>query len=89
MRLLVLVALASAALALPAAATTAGAPRASDAVWAPDEKTLAFGEQHRRVLVRRGVSAQWSPDGRWISFTADGTVQLVHPDGSARRTLAP
>jgi Tol biopolymer transport system component len=31
----------------------------------------------------------WSPDGRWIAYSAggSGTIVIVHPDGSERRTL--
>jgi len=60
-RSLALLAAVAAALSLPVAATTASAPAASGAVWAPDGKTVAFQEQ--------------TPDGRVDVYTvrADGT----------------
>lgn len=42
---------------------------------------------HRRLLAA-GVDPKWSPDGRCISFTSDGAIELVHPDGTALHALA-
>jgi Tol biopolymer transport system component len=43
----------------------------------------------RRLLARSGAGPEWSPDGRWISFTSNDMIELTHPDGSGLRTLTP
>ncbi len=34
-----------------------------------------------------GISASWSPDGRWIAFTGAGVIYLVRPDGVVLRPV--
>lgn len=34
-----------------------------------------------------GISASWSPDGRWIAFTGAGAIYLVRADGVVLRPL--
>jgi Tol biopolymer transport system component len=29
----------------------------------------------------------WSPDGDWITFTLDGRLDRIHPDGTGRSTI--
>ena len=42
------------------------------------------------VSMEHGIQfAQWSPDGEWIAFAADGQIHLVHPDGSGLRQVSP
>jgi Tol biopolymer transport system component len=44
-------------------------------------------------VAERGFWPRWSPDGRWIAYTTsdpeggDGTLHVVHPDGSGHREL--
>jgi Tol biopolymer transport system component len=55
-------------------------------------------EDHRMHIVRTDGSGRrdlgmgrypvWSPDGRWIAFTADGGVWIVQPSGRRRQLLA-
>jgi Tol biopolymer transport system component len=42
----------------------------------------------RRRISADGVNPRWSPDGSWIAFQAGDRIDLVHADGSGRRTLA-
>ena len=76
--------------------------------WSPDRRALVFTHSfvsrkasivlqplhgRRRVLVRRGGSAKWSPDGRWIAYRRErgnkpDELWVVRPDGSGRRRLA-
>ena len=34
-------------------------------------------------------SVQWSPDGTWIAFSRTRDAWVMHPDGSAKRMIAP
>lgn len=76
--------------------------------WSPDsEKILYLGPhgpndngaifvvdrsgKHRHQVVS-GYGANWSADGRWVSYYANSDtswrdIHVVHPDGSANRTL--
>jgi WD40-like Beta Propeller Repeat len=71
--------------------------------WSPDGKRIVFDHEgqlviapvnggSRTVLVERGVSPQWSPDGRWIAFTrrvgGSFSIWLVHPDGTDVHPIA-
>jgi hypothetical protein len=48
--------------------------------------------ERTRLLAPAASAFEWSPDGRWIAYEVSvagrqGTVQIVHSDGSGRRTL--
>jgi Tol biopolymer transport system component len=76
-------------------------PVAASVSWSPDSTRLAFatsystlgaavvGLKHGDVhLIGPGTPA-WSPDGKWIALSVLGVgINLVHPDGSARRWLS-
>jgi Tol biopolymer transport system component len=51
------------------------------------------GRGLRRLVPGDAYGPRWSPDGRWIAYTAsaDGTsrIELVHPDGTGRHVFAP
>jgi hypothetical protein len=72
--------------------------------WSPDSKRIVFScadrvalwivdvdGRHAHRLVT-GSQADWSPDGRWIVFSAPlargpGAIYKIHPDGSGLRRL--
>jgi len=49
----------------------------------------------RRMLAARAADFAWSPNGRWIAYwfadpvTFQDQLDVVHPDGTSRRTLLP
>lgn len=46
------------------------------------------GGRAHRVLSALGIATPaWTPDGKWIAFAFRGGLDLVRPDGSARRAL--
>jgi hypothetical protein len=71
----------------------------ASASWSPDGKRLAFGtccgtegvgvvdlRGHVRMFGKGGITAAWSPDGRWIAMVA-GVIQLIRPDGTGLHTV--
>jgi TolB protein len=74
--------------------------------WSPDSKTITFtklrGESFgaysvpiaggpETLIGANSDSAEFSPDGKWISFQSDSTGHMqiwrMHPDGSAKEQL--
>jgi Tol biopolymer transport system component len=69
--------------------------------WAPDGRSLvvATGNRLQRLVVATGAvttiytaatgvsQPAWSPDGTHIAFSTTDAIKLVHPDGTALRTL--
>jgi Tol biopolymer transport system component len=49
--------------------------------------TVSVDGSRRRRVTSDGVAPRWSPDGRWIAFQAGTRIDVMHPDGSGRRTL--
>jgi Tol biopolymer transport system component len=45
--------------------------------------------RHARRLAASARDPRWSPDGRWIAYATGGRVEIVRPDGSGRRVVAP
>jgi Tol biopolymer transport system component/DNA-binding SARP family transcriptional activator len=43
----------------------------------------------RRLTNNGGQNGRWSPDGRWIAYTWDGSVRLIAPEGGTPRVLVP
>ena len=72
----------------------------TSATWSPDGSQIAFERggaiwrmrangTHQRMVVRDALSVAWSPDGRWLGLTrGDGSIEVVHADGTGRRHLA-
>ena len=68
--------------------------------WSPDGSQIAFERGgaiwrmrasgvDQRMVVRDALSVAWSPDGRWLGLTrGDGSIEVVHPDGTGRRRVA-
>jgi Tol biopolymer transport system component len=47
---------------------------------------LSDGQKTQIVAARVGA-AEWSPDGRWIAYSADADVHVVGPNGQGDHTL--
>jgi hypothetical protein len=50
----------------------------------------ADGRAPRRITpwgLPECCTSSWSPDGRWIAFSGDGQLYLVHPNGSGLRPV--
>lgn len=68
--------------------------------WSPDGSQIAFARggaiwkmradgTRERMVVEDALSVAWSPDGRWLTLTrGNGSIEVVHPDGTGRRRLA-
>jgi Tol biopolymer transport system component len=58
---------------------------------------LKSGTTHRATTGRSALYPQWSPDGRWIAYSAvtvadkkrTAAIWVVHPDGTGARELTP
>jgi Tol biopolymer transport system component len=69
--------------------------------WSPDNGSLVLQRDGELVVIdlktgkrralAQGGAPSWSPDGAWIAFSATErdtvTLQMVHPDGTARREV--
>ena len=73
------------------------------ASWAPDGRTIAFrgefngvtgiclvdssGANRRLLLAGEGVGFTWSPDSRWLAFSAAGTLYKIRVNGDSLTQL--
>jgi Tol biopolymer transport system component len=79
-----------------------GMPESGGLSWSPDRKHLAVviqrGDQPEQVAVLdltngnvrplgEGYEPAWSPTGEWIAYYAGQKCNLVHPDGTGRKTV--
>ena len=76
---------------LSAEASPTGSPDGSQIAFARGgaiRKMRADGTRERMVI-EDALSVAWSPDGRWLALTrGNGSIEVVHPDGTGRRRLA-
>lgn len=66
--------------------------------WAPDSRSLAFLSAGNLVVSRAGVGRTvargirlgtfaWAPRGGWLAYARDDGIEIVRPDGKARRRV--